>query len=336
MIIRGRALFVAALAVLSFALPALAQNALEVRQVKTAPVLDGTVDAVWQDAAPLKVALFGGRNLPGGKTDVTLKAVNQGDTVFFLLQYADATQSFRRSPFLKKSDGTWVKVTDPADNGGDNNLAYEDKFSIIWSIRSPTFDQTGCMGACHAGEAGKPYGNKYLPPGEIADIWHAKYVRTGPVGQVDDQYLDDTRYDKDKAPEAGRKSDAKTGGGYADIKLINGVPEFGLPGGATAPPYWVLDSQKVPFDNGKYADGAEVPSIIIAPFTGDRGDISAGMKWVNGIWTIEFSRKLVTGSATDVQFDDRKKAYSFGIAVFDNAQVRHAFHVGVLKMVFKD
>jgi hypothetical protein len=33
---------------------------------------------------------------------------------------------------------------------------------------------------------------------------------------VDDQSLDSTRYDKDKAPEAGRKSDPKTGGGYTD------------------------------------------------------------------------------------------------------------------------
>ena len=53
-----------------------------------------------------------------------------------------------------------------------------------------------------------------------------KSIRTGYIGQVDDQYLDHTRYDKEKSPEAGRKSDPKTGGGYADIKLVNGKPEF--------------------------------------------------------------------------------------------------------------
>jgi hypothetical protein len=51
--------------------------------------------------------------------------------------------------------------------------------------------------------------------------------------------------------------------------------------------------------------------------------------------TVEFSRKLVTGSEFDVQFNDLKKQYAFGVAVFDNAQVRHAYSPGVLKLVFE-
>ncbi len=43
--------------------------------------------------------------------------------------------------------------------------------------------------------------------GSFLSNWHWKSVRTGSVGQVDDQYVDGTRYDKDKAPEAGHKSD---------------------------------------------------------------------------------------------------------------------------------
>ena len=43
----------------------------------------------------------------------------------------------------------------------------------------------------------------------------------------------------------------------------------------------------------------------------------------------------VTGSEFDVQFDDLKKPYAFGVAVFDNAQVRHAFTGGVVKLVFE-
>jgi hypothetical protein len=45
-------------------------------------------------------------------------------------------------------------------------------------------------------------------------MWHIKGVGTGTVDQVDDQYVDNTRYDKDKAPAAGRKSDPNTGGGH--------------------------------------------------------------------------------------------------------------------------
>ena len=51
--------------------------------------------------------------------------------------------------------------------------------------------------------------------------------------------------------------------------------------------------------------------------------------------TIEIARKLVTGSDFDVQFNDPKKQYAFGVAVFDNAQVRHAYTPGVLKLVME-
>jgi hypothetical protein len=98
-------------------------------------------------------------------------------------------------------------------------------------------------------------------------MW-AKTSRTGTVGQVDDQYVDSTRYDKEKSPEAGRKSDPKT--------------------------------------------GDEVPGILVAPFTGDRGEISARYSYLDGVRTVEVARKPVTGSEFDVQ-------------------VRHAFSTGVLK-----
>jgi hypothetical protein len=77
-----------------------------------------------------------------------------------------------------------------------------------------------------------------------------------------------------------------------------------------------------------------VPGIIVAPYTGDRGDISAKIV-KDGVRTSVFWRKLVTNSEYDVQFSDLKKEYAFGVAVFDNAQVRHAYSPGVLKMKFE-
>jgi len=48
--------------------------------------------------------------------------------------------------------------------------------------------------------------------------------------------------------------------------------------------------------------------------------------------TSVFCRKLATGSEYEVQFTDPKKEYGFGVAVLDNAQVRHAYSPGVLKL----
>ena len=312
------------------------KNVLVSKKAAAAPVLDGVVDDAWKQAEPLTVKVLGGKNLPGGSTEVTLKSLYDGDMVYLLVQYKDPTESIRRGPWVKQTDGSWQKLKDPNDKGGDNNLYYEDKFALIWNISSPAFEQRGCMAACHTGE-GKPFGNKYLPnPGERADIWHWKGVRTGYTGQIDDQYLDATRHDKDKAPEAGRKSDPKTGGGYVDNQTDDRKgPKFGLKGNRPAPPYWIVDAEKEPFDDSKYKAGDEVPGIIVAPFTGDRGDIAARFTWKDGVRTIEIARKRVTGSEFDVQFDDMKKQYAFGVAVFDNAQVRHAYNPGVLKMVFE-
>jgi hypothetical protein len=331
-----------ALTALALSTAAIGADTLTAVKVAQAPKLAaGAADPVWAKAKSLSVPLAGGVNFKGGSTTATMKAVYSGDMVYFLLQYADPTQSVRRSPYVKQADGSWKKLSDPDDKGGDNNKYYEDKFALIWNIGGSIkgFDDQGCMVACHAGEAGKPYGNKYTTnDGELGDIWHMKSVRTGYIGQTDDQFLDHTRYDKDKAPEAGRKADPKTGGGYTDIKLMDGKPEFmdrnGVASNKKGGTYYLNEADKAPFDDSKFKAGDEVASIMVAPFTGDRGEIATAISWKGGKWTSVMSRKLVTGSKFDVQFDKLDGSYSFGLAAFDNAQVRHAIHMGALKLKF--
>lgn len=305
-------------------------------RVTTPPVLDGTAEALWNQAPEIVLAVSGGANLPGGQTTVRMRSVTAADTIYFLISWADPTESMRRAPFQKQADGSWKKLSDPNDKGGDNNVYYEDKMAIIWNMSIKGFEQSGCFATCHAGEPGKPFGNKYTgTPSEIGDIWHWKGVRTGPVGQVDDQYVDSTRHDPQTSPEAGRKSDPRTAGGYYDNPVEAGRPKWARGGNQPAPPYWIIDGEKAALDDGRYKAGDEVPGIVIAPFTGDRGDISARAVYKNGVWTLEASRKLVTGSQFDVQFRNLDRAYYFGVAVFDNAQVRHAFQAGAARLTFR-
>lgn len=285
-----------------------------------------------------------------------MKAVYTNDSVYFLLTYADPTLSFFRSPWQKQEDGTWKQLKDPNDKGGDNNSVYEDKFSLIWNINDSiqNFNTVGCFTACHAGENSdlKPYGNKYTAnEGETGDIWHWKSVRND--GQIDDQYLDWTRFDAEKAKEAGRKSDARESGGYVDNfasmpdpnDATKTVPDKSMPGFTspsidltTGAPGYILDSEKVALDKAALDAmpvGSYLPGIIKSPIVGDRGDITAQWQWKDGVWTIEFGRKLDTGSETDVQFTDLAAQYYFGLAIFENAQVRHAFQNGASFLVFK-
>jgi hypothetical protein len=310
-------------------------------KVAVAPNLTAlAADPAWAAARPLAVELNGGANFGGtGESKATLKAVYTADTLYMLLQYTDPTNSIRRGPYQKQADGSWKKLTDPADKGGDDNLYYEDKWAMIWPIANSIkgFEKEGCAALCHEGQ-GKPYGNKYTPgEGQIGDMWHMKSVRTVPFGAVDDQYVDHTRYDAKASPNAGRKSDPGTATGeYNAFPLVNGKPQFmsrdsrAANAGGT---YYVKRGEEVPFvDNFKTGD--EVASYIINPLQGDRADIKVANSWSNGVRTSVLSRKLVTGSKFDVQFADLAARYPFGIAAFDNAAVRHATPDDVLFMVF--
>lgn len=307
-----------------------------------APAIDADAkDAVWKTAPVVKLEAVKGANFKGGKTSATLQVAYDKENLYMLLTYDDPTLSEQRSPYKKQADGSWQKLKDPEDKGGDNDVYYEDKFAVQWNINNSVigFEKFGCAISCHGGEPGKPYGNKYNEEaGEVSDMWHAKWVRMGHLGQLDDGYVDHTRFDPEKAKSAGRKTDPKTAGGYEDNKLVNGKPEFMSKDAKPANKggtYWLLAENKVPFDDSKFKAGDEVASIIVAPTVGDRGDVKIAGKWANGKWTVEITRKLVTGSKFDVQFDDLKKSYGFGVALFDNAQVRHAFVEQPLILQFK-
>lgn len=306
--------------------------------VSAAPTLDGIGDeAIWADAPALVVELSKGANM--GATELSLQSVYAEGMIYMLVKWADPTESFVRSPWVKQDDGSWKKLRDPDDKGGDNNLYYEDKMAMIWTINNsiPKFKGMGCFTACHDDGVDaevKPYGNKYTREG-MGDIWHWKSVRN--LGQIDDQYLDSTPYSPD-TPEAGRHSDPKDGGGYVNNETEDkSLPQWMGPEGypRDGSPGYILDSDKVPFDDSLFAPGDMIPGIVKSAITGDRGDISAGWTWQDGVWTVEMSRALVTGSEYDVQFDDLTQPYYFGVAVFDNAQVRHAYHSSSQTLVFQ-
>jgi len=266
------------------------------------------------------------------------RAAYSGDTLYMLVQYKDPTDSRRRGPYQKQADGSSKKLVDPADKGGDDNVYYEDKWAMLWPVNNSVkgFETKGYAVACHFGE-GKPFGNKYTrSEGEMLDMWHMKGSRTAPFGFVDDQYADHTRYDAKASPNAGRKSDPGTPE-YSAFPLENGKPKFMHRDGKTANAggtYYIKSGEEVPFDDGRFKPGDEVASYLIFPLTGDRADIRVADSWSNGVHTSVVTRKLVTGSKFDVQFDNLDGRYLFGFAAFDNAQVQHATGDEPLTLVF--
>ncbi len=341
---------VAALAVLFAASPALAQKSLVSTKTDQAPTIDGAGEAVWDRAPAYKVTANKTVYKPAGykgltKTTVTLKSLYDQDYVYFLVQYDDPTQSLERQPWVKQADGTWKQRQDK-DNTGHDNTYYEDKFSVLWNINAANFEKRGCEVGCHRARGGKVAGIPDKSPGrmyankagETIDMWHWKGVRSNPVGQVDDQYIDANK-DPKKSADWGRHGDAKTGGGYANnVNAAKTGPAFMNKPGGDAPRYWVLAESKTEFVD-TFKPGDVVPGIVVEPFSGSRGDIEAKGAWKDGRWTIEMKRRLVTTGdkvrEQDVQFDDLGKTYHFGVAVFDNSQINHVYHEGAHALTFQ-
>jgi hypothetical protein len=331
--------------------PALAQPSLVSLKTDKAPVIDGAVDTAWERAPAFKIKLDKTVYEPSNgfkgvtKTTVTLRSMYDKEHVYFLVRYDDPTQSLARAPWVKQPDGSW-KRSENKDSTGHENTYYEDKFGLIWNINTAGFEKKGCDAACHKARGGKNAGSEDTSPGrmytdkpgETIDMWHWKSVRTNPVGQIDDQYVDDTK-DPKKNANWGRKNDTKTGGGYEDnVNKEKTRPLFMSKTPGANGKYWMLASDKTEFVD-TFKPGDIVPSMIVEPFIGSRADIEAKGAWKDGVWTIEIKRKLVTtgdkAKEQDIQFDDLKKPYYFGVAVFDNTAINHVYHEGVHKLIFK-
>ncbi len=289
-----------------------------------------------------------------------IKSVYVGGKVYFWTHWADTEDSKDRFPWhFNGGTGEWEQLGDLVS--GDANSYYEDKMAFIWNIGGSIANFGGATGqgpavTCHSGEH---YTNS---ASEVGDIWHWKRVRTGPVNQVDDQYMNSSH--GAGWGDAGRHSDPKTSGGYSDNNKTLAyednpsasawVPKAWIPGATGDDLYWIKVSDlgvraynitKV-WTNGTMQDDvgnliynttARIPGILIAPITGDRGDISAGASWSGGSWTLEFGRDLVTGSQYDVQFDSTGAAakYYFSAATFNNSQIGHSMGYGdVYEFVF--
>ncbi|MFN2317818.1 MAG: ethylbenzene dehydrogenase-related protein [Gemmatimonadales bacterium] len=331
------------------------------------PAIDGLFDAVWNTTPAVSLRVTGGF---GEAEFVSVKAAYDDTYLYMLIVWDDDKASARRQPWIKRSDGTWATL--PAKSALPTNgmswidyikgypneedpttFAYEDKLSVIWNTYGAStvagFDQAGCAVLCHDPSQGNLPGATYnlttpelaskkytKVAGEIADMWHWKYVRNNQHAKADDQYVRFWQPGPTGAASGGRASDPGDGG-YGTNPALNGRPQFRGPS-ITAPPYYILDNQKIALTDGELAAlpvGTEIANMITSGPTGTRADVDAKGLYNSGRWLVEIRRRLVTGDPFDVQFDDLTRAYAFGVAIFDNAQIEHRYQPVVASLRFK-
>ena len=218
---------------------------LEVKKVSVGPIIDGQIDAAWDDALKLNSEasvpdpgedLFKG--YVGDTYDFTMRGMYDDNNIYILAEWSDNTMDLNRQTwFFNPITKTWAQESRyPTFNSSGVMTRmpfYEDKFAVLWNVDNSVanWDATTCFVTCHTGlGADKGIARHYTnAPGETIDMWHWKSVRNGVAnGQMDDQY-------QDEAQPNGRHSDNKVTGGYT-----NNVQEIDVNGTIVKVPLYLI------------------------------------------------------------------------------------------------
>jgi hypothetical protein len=334
------------------------------------PVIDGdTSDRAWQMTKPLYVLTAHGGNFNGrGETAVEIRAVHDGQWVYFLFAWDDPTRSLKQLPLLKTAEG-WKLLHDGYE-AGEEHAYSEDKFSVLLTKLDVILagDRT-----FHAGTQpldGKPRtltgrGLHYTEqPGLFADVWEWKATSTSSAGFMDDDHFGPpveatSAQAEGKIPYRGGFAGDPGAAGYADnfavedpidyrkfvtplrlpkdviamttaLGVIDLDPNHGEGAGAR---WFMTMEESTPYSrdlDAKIPIGTVVPGVIFTgTYSGDRADVRCAARWAAGRWALEVARRLDTGSPYDVPIST---GTFMRVAAFDHTQISHTRHVRPIRL----
>ncbi len=316
-------------------------------------------EKIWATIKPQVIHTFGGANFNDGSTDVRVKVVQNGIDAFFNISWDDTSQSLNHLP-LHKTKAGW-QVLENGFYQFDEKTYYEDKFAIIISNNC----DFAAAGTAHLGPKpladkpanwhGKGYhytSKKNTTDQSIVDLWQWKAVRTNNMMLMDDNFIGapvKVRAGK-RRYAAGYQTDPKLSGDYLmnwQWYKPNGIVPKRIP---LEPSVMKTTGNNLPSDKllpfldwddikpykaeyDSFAIGTTLPSVLYATnsFEGDRADVRAFARWHDGQWTLELSRKLVTGSQYDIPLQENVCLW---FAAFDHSQTAHTRHVRPLQLKF--
>lgn len=316
--------------------------------------IDGHADEpAWQSAKVVKVTGYGGANFEQGRTQMHIRALENGSELFLHVTWADPSQSLQHLPLIKRASH-W-QVLENGFFNFDEQTYYEDKLGIILADTC----QWGAAATAHLGPkplADRPgnwhgKGYHYSPDTKIRDLWHWKAVRTNDMFLADDNFIGapDIERPGNRRYSAGYLPDPKQAGNY----LMNWQwyrPTHIEPKRLPKDPQQLAPYQEenvdlnwiaawfeyTPYDASAdhFPEGTLMPSVFYESdqFEGDRADVRARGIWQDGWWSLELVRKLDTSSDYDIQLTNGTCLW---IAAFDHAQIAHTRHNRPLRLVFE-
>ena len=210
-------------------------------------------------------------------------------------------------------------------------------------------------------------GLHYTTDGSYIDMWQWKSTRGGLLGMLDDmvfgppkegteaQWAGKSRYKAGYVSDPGTpayEENYKADGpdGYKGPVSVPRLPkdlaatraamgEYVLDPDETLPEnarWWMTEADSIPYSaeaDAAIPVGTIIPGLIITGrYEGDRADVTGGVPWEDGYWTLETKRKIVSDSKHDVSFDGREPLYMW-VSVFDHTQIRHTRHQRPVRLV---
>ncbi len=188
-------------------------------KVTTAPAIDGTIDAIWDQATKVNITPTvpePGNNLftgyIGDQYHATLRSLYDDQFIYILAEWSDPTQSVQVAPwYFDPASSRWVQ--EPTSRTYDKNGLLsregwgEDKLAFLWNIDNSTakFPSQTCYASCHVFTPYTDYsvtpaeyksnassGNHYTNgANEKIDMWWGYLSRGIPLyNQMDDNYQD--------------------------------------------------------------------------------------------------------------------------------------------------
>jgi hypothetical protein len=224
-------------------------------RVTSPPVLDGTIDASWENSPKLEFSTivpevtgdifrgYVGQIIP----TVTLRSSYDDANIYFLAEWQDLTQSLTRQPwYFDPATKTWAQEKGAptfGSNGAITRLAfYEDKIAFLWNINNSVsgWNSSTCYKSCHTGLPASDGSSRHYTnfATERIDMWHWKAVRGGVNGKY--QFEDQHQYQN--YPN-GRKGDDGNDVYKNNVQTLNGinVPKYIIPGRENYG--WILESE---------------------------------------------------------------------------------------------
>lgn len=335
-----------------------------------APVLDGdTSHSIWREARPFYVTTSQGGNFDdSGATTVEIRAVHDGNQVYFLFVWDDPTRSLKQLPLIKKADG-WHLLHDGYEVG-DEHAYSEDKFSVLLTTMDAVLagDRTFHAGSEPIDGMPRTLSGRGLHYTEdestYADVWEWKATSTGPSGWMDDDHFGLpvqptqaqrrglTPYHGGFVPDPGTANYADNFAPRPPDSFDRPLKPFRLPkdlqatlsamgpidldpnhGEREGARWFMTESESTPYSaevDDRIPIGTVIPGVIVSgTFSGDRADVRCAARWAAGRWTLEVTRKLDTHSKYDVPI---KTGTFMRVAAFDHTQIRHTRHMRPIRL----